>query len=68
MIYYKSNETSNPENQQESVSCVLSCEAQHSVQQLSWESARFQAVSVAWSWFRENGVTSSRPPAGNASL
>jgi hypothetical protein len=32
-----------------------------------WESARFQAVSLAWSWFRQNGVVSSRPPAGNAS-
>ena len=32
-----------------------------------WESARVQAGYVAWSWFRQNGVTSSRPPAGNAS-
>ena len=32
-----------------------------------WDSARFQALFVAWSWFRQNGVTSSRPPAGNAS-
>jgi hypothetical protein len=32
-----------------------------------WESARFQAQCVAWSWFRQNGVISSRPPAGNAS-
>ena len=32
-----------------------------------WESARFQAVCVAWSWFRQNAVISSRPPAGNAS-
>ena len=31
-----------------------------------WESARFQAVCVAWSGFRQNGVASSRPPAGNA--
>src|SRR5687768_13179188 len=31
-----------------------------------WESARFQAVCVTWSWFRQNGVISSRPPAGNA--
>jgi len=31
-----------------------------------WESARFQAVCVAWSWFRQNSVVSSRPPAGNA--
>jgi len=31
-----------------------------------WESARFQAVCVAWSGFRQNGVVSSRPPAGNA--
>jgi hypothetical protein len=31
-----------------------------------WESARFQAVCVAWSWFRQNSVISSRPPAGNA--
>ena len=29
-----------------------------------WDSARFQAVSVAWSWFRQSGVLSSRPPAG----
>ena len=27
-------------------------------------SARFQAVRVAWIWFRQNGVVSSRPPAG----
>jgi hypothetical protein len=32
-----------------------------------WESPRFQAVCVAWSWFRQSGVLSSRPPAGNAS-
>jgi hypothetical protein len=32
-----------------------------------WESPRFQAVCVAWSWFRQSGVVSSRPPAGNAS-
>jgi hypothetical protein len=32
-----------------------------------WESARFQAFSLAQSWFRQNGVISSRPPAGNAS-
>jgi len=32
-----------------------------------WESARFQAVCVAWSGFRQSGVTSSHPPAGNAS-
>jgi len=25
--------------------------------------ARFQAVCVAWSWFRQSGVVSSRPPA-----
>jgi hypothetical protein len=31
-----------------------------------WESARFQAVCLAWSRFRQNGVISSRPPAGNA--
>ena len=31
-----------------------------------WESARFQALSVASSWFRQSGVISSRPPAGNA--
>ena len=31
-----------------------------------WESARFQALYVAWSWFRQNGVISSHPPAGNA--
>jgi hypothetical protein len=32
-----------------------------------WESARFRAVRVAWSWFRQSGVLSSHPPAGNAS-
>jgi len=31
-----------------------------------WESARFQAGSVARSWFRQSGVVSSHPPAGNA--
>jgi hypothetical protein len=31
-----------------------------------WESARFQAVYVASSWFHQSGVTSSHPPAGNA--
>ena len=31
-----------------------------------WDSARFQAFCVAWSGFRQNGVVSSRPPAGNA--
>jgi hypothetical protein len=29
-----------------------------------WEFARFQAVIVAWSWFRQNGVFSSHPPLG----
>src|SRR5687767_10564628 len=28
-----------------------------------WESARFQTVFVARSWFRQRGVISSRPPA-----
>jgi len=32
-----------------------------------WESARFQSVSVAQGWFRQSGVISSHPPAGNAS-
>ena len=32
-----------------------------------WESARFQAVCVAWSGFRQNSVILYRPPAGNAS-
>jgi hypothetical protein len=32
-----------------------------------WESPRFQAGCVAGSWFRQSGVVSSRPPAGNAS-
>jgi hypothetical protein len=32
-----------------------------------WESPRFQAVSFAQGWFRQSGVVSSRPPAGNAS-
>ena len=32
-----------------------------------WESARFQAVYVARSGFRQNSVISSRPLAGNAS-
>ncbi len=31
-----------------------------------WESARFQAVCMAGGWFRQNGVLSSHPPAGNA--
>jgi len=31
-----------------------------------WESARFWAVGVAQGWFRQSGVVSSRPPAGNA--
>ena len=31
-----------------------------------WESARFQAVCVAWSGFRQSGVVASHPPAGNA--
>jgi len=31
-----------------------------------WESARFRAVCVAWSGFRQSGVISSRPPTGNA--
>jgi hypothetical protein len=32
-----------------------------------WDSARFQAVFVAWGWFRQIGVISARPAAGNAS-
>jgi hypothetical protein len=28
-----------------------------------WEPARFQALCVAWSGFRQNGVVSSHPPA-----
>ena len=28
--------------------------------------ARFQAIFVARGWFRQSGVVSSRPPAGNA--
>jgi len=32
-----------------------------------WESARFQAVCVAWSWFRQGDVVSSHPPAGKPS-
>jgi hypothetical protein len=32
-----------------------------------WESAGFQAGFVAPSWFRQNDVIPSRPPAGNAS-
>ena len=31
-----------------------------------WESARFQAVFSAQSWFRQIGFTPSHPPAGNA--
>jgi hypothetical protein len=31
-----------------------------------WESARFQAVFVARSRFRQSSVVSSHPPAGNA--
>ena len=32
-----------------------------------WESARFQALFLAWNWLRQNGVLSARPAAGNAS-
>jgi len=32
-----------------------------------WDPARFQAVGVAWSGFRQSGVIPSRPRAGNAS-
>ena len=32
-----------------------------------WESARFQAVCVDSSWFRQSGDVPSHPPAGNAS-
>jgi len=31
-----------------------------------WDWPRFQAVSLAQSWFRQNGFVSSHPPAGNA--
>jgi hypothetical protein len=31
-----------------------------------WDSARFQAVCVARSWFRQIGVVLPHPPAGNA--
>ncbi len=47
--------------------------AQHSVHPTGGESARFRAVYLASSWFRQSGVVSSRlpaqagPPAGNAS-
>jgi hypothetical protein len=30
-----------------------------------WESERFWAVCVAWSWFRQSGVLMSHPPTGN---
>jgi len=29
-----------------------------------WDSARFQALCVARSWFRQSGGVLSRPPAG----
>jgi hypothetical protein len=32
-----------------------------------WESARFQALFLAWTAFRQSGVAASHPPAGNAS-
>ena len=32
-----------------------------------WESAHFQALFLAWSGFRQTGVVSARPAAGNAS-
>ncbi len=32
-----------------------------------WDSPRFQAGCVAEGWFRQSGIPSSRPPAGNAS-
>ena len=31
-----------------------------------WESARFQAFFLAWSFFRQKRVISARPAAGNA--
>jgi len=31
-----------------------------------WESPRFQTFFLALAWFRQSGVVSSRPPAGNA--
>ena len=43
---------------------VVSCPTQRAPDW--WESPRFQALCVAWSWFRQNGVVSSHPPAGNA--
>jgi hypothetical protein len=45
----------------------LSLSAQHPTQRALdwWESPRFQAVCVAWSWFRQTGVVSARPPEGN---
>ena len=46
---------------------TYSSSAQHSVHPTGGSLPRFQAVCVAWSWFRQNGVVSSRPPAGNAS-
>jgi hypothetical protein len=41
--------------------------AQQSVHPDVWESARFQALFLAGSGFRQNGVISARPAAGNAS-
>ena len=32
-----------------------------------WDPARFQAVFLAWSWFRQNRVIFARPAASNAS-
>ena len=31
-----------------------------------WESARFQAVCVAWSWFRQIDIVSTRPDSADA--
>ena len=44
---------------------VIGCPTQRAPD--GWESPRFQAFFVAWSGFRQSGVPSSRPPAGNAS-
>jgi hypothetical protein len=42
--------------------------AQQSVQRAPdyWDSPRFQASFLSWSWFWQSGVISSHPPAGNA--
>ena len=45
------------------IACTQSPEEHRGYSDGTLRSARFQAVCVASSWFRQNGVISSRPPA-----